>query len=698
MIFNDGYYHPLDREYGQVWTPESKGIIEPIEGEIEVESKNKLTTQDIGTSVGMMQPGAETLKARIFHGASRVELAFLGSGKGSKEGLTPESYGKEERQAMRDLSRINKVKVSTHATIGINGVSGFSNQESGFNENARKAALTEIKRAIDFAADASTGGAVVVHTGEFPRSIAGYYGEEGVKETKTKFTGYGDEEKKAIHYLVDDHTGKIITGVAEDQVAWIPKQRLDPKTKEPVWMEGPVKGDKLGEMQFEMVTTYLEEIKKKLGDSHPELVKRAEERFKDLKRIPVYEMDTDGNILTELVTFKKFKEDFKRSDGTINTQKATEEFFKKQMETQLHQALGSAREFEQQYIDGIKRRDNLKESYDLYQKYKKEGATTEELKTFIMENFRGPYKQITKDDIGDPDQFVKNRFSENERRIAYGRETSSHGRVQARQIQDRILHAQNIEDYGIKKSADTLAEAAMFAMERTKQANKELEKEGHQKIDPIYVSPENIFQESFGSHPKELKKIIIKSRDAMKERLIQKGYKEKEAKDLSEKHISGTFDIGHANIWKKYYKNDPKKSPEENEKDFNKWLIDEAKDLIKGGFVKHIHVTDNLGFHDEHLAVGQGTAPIKEFVKELEKAGLKDVIIEPGSTNIQTIWPDSVRAMGSPIYATQGFYAQRTFDQIHHAYAGQVNPPYFMVRPDVPSEDEWRLWSQVPLE
>ncbi len=697
MIFGDDHYHPLDREYGQVWTPDSSEIIEPIEGPIQI-NKNRLTTKDVGSSAAMMQPGAETLKGRIMHGVSRVELAFMGQGKGSKEGLTPESFGKEEREAMRDLARINDIKVSTHATIGINGVSGFSNQESGFNEAARKSALTEIQRAVDFAADASTGGAVVVHTGEFPRSIAAYYGDEGIKKQKdTKFTGYSEEEQKAIHYLVDDHTGKIISAVKEDEVAWVAVPKKDENGKVQWMKEADFEKGSLREMEFEMIETYLKEIREKYKDK-PEIVKRAEERFEDMKRVPIYKTDDDGNIQTELIKFSEFKRDFKNPDGTVNTEKATIEFFKKQMEAQLHQSLGSAREFEQHYYDGIKDQKELEDKYELYEQYKKEvGGDVNKLKTWVMGAFPSSRRHLKAEDVADPDKYIKERMSENERRIAYGRETSSHGRIQARQVQDRILHAMNIEEYAINKSADTVSDAALFAMERTKKANKELKKQGMEQIDPIYISPENIFQESFGSHPQELKKIIVESRKAMEKKLVQSGYKEKEAEKLAEKHIAGTFDIGHANIWKKYYKGDPKKTPEENEKDFKKWIIDEAKDLIKGGFIKHIHIADNLGFHDEHLAVGQGSAPIKEFIEELEKAGLKDVIIEPGSTNFMSIWPDSIRAMGSPIYALQGVYADRTFDQVHQAYAGQTPPPYFLVGESSPSE-EWKLWSQTPLE
>tara|TARA_Y100000034_G_scaffold44576_2_gene54763 strand:+ start:5394 stop:7511 length:2118 start_codon:yes stop_codon:yes gene_type:complete len=705
MIFNDGYYHPLDREYGEIWTPEqhTPEMIEPIEKPIQKGDPNRLTSQDVGSSTLMLHAGTEDVKARIRHGLSRIELGFPGKGKSSQQALTPESFGKEERQAIRDLARINELKVSTHASIAIAGLAGFTQQ--GFAESSRQESLDEIKRAIDFAADASTGGAVVVHTGEFPRSIAGYYGKEGVRKDGAKFKEYEKEEQEAVHFLVDNHTGKIIDGVREDQVAWIPKQQV--ANGEKVWLQAPDKDtNKMDAMKFEMIKTYKDEIKNKFGETSKQYEK-ANALFRE-DRVPVYETDPQGNIQTELIRFSEFKKrkEFQNTDGTPNTEKAALEFFKMQQQTQMHQALGSAREFEQHYNDGMRDRERLKDTFNNFTSKKEEAmkdqnkygqllfetaarirgrpVTTPEDKKMVQQLAQ----QMDHDPEG-PEGFMSDRLADNERRIAYGRETSSGGRLQARRIQDQIMHTENIEEYGMKKSAITLAQAGMFAMDKTRATNKQLKQQGHEKIDPIYVSPENIFQNTFGSHPQELKQIIIKSREEMENRLVeQKKMNRQEAKKLAKKHIAGTFDIGHANIWKKYY--------EGTDKDFNKWLIDQAKDLIKGGFVKHIHITDNLGYHDEHLAVGQGTAPIKELVKELEKEGIKDVIVEPGSTNFMTMWPDSLKGLGSPIYAIDAPY-QRGFDQIQQSHAGYINPPYFVTNTIYPS-DEWRIWSGVPLE
>ena len=60
-------------------------------------------------------------------------------------------------------------------------------------------------------------------------------------------------------------------------------------------------------------------------------------------------------------------------------------------------------------------------------------------------------------------------------------------------------------------------------------------------------------------------------------------------------------------------------------------MLDQAERLVNEGYVGHIHLTDNMGFDDEHLTPGQGNVPMKEFLRRMEKAGIKDIIVEPGS-------------------------------------------------------------------
>ena len=58
---------------------------------------------EVGAATNPMQHQTEALKARIFEGVNITEFGFMGKGKGNREQFTPESFGREERQDMRDL-------------------------------------------------------------------------------------------------------------------------------------------------------------------------------------------------------------------------------------------------------------------------------------------------------------------------------------------------------------------------------------------------------------------------------------------------------------------------------------------------------------------------------------------------------------------------------------------------------------------
>jgi hypothetical protein len=135
---------------------------------------------EIGGTSAPFEDQLQSLKKRIYQGVSKLELGFSGTGKGfaGRGSITPEMYGRDQREAIRQLAELNKVELSTHTSIGVGNLSGL--QQNGFNEDAREAAIQEIKRTIDFAADTTRGGAIVVHTGEFERPLSGDFRMEKI--------------------------------------------------------------------------------------------------------------------------------------------------------------------------------------------------------------------------------------------------------------------------------------------------------------------------------------------------------------------------------------------------------------------------------------------------------------------------------------------------------------------------------------
>jgi len=117
---------------------------------------------------------------------------------------------------MKQLAEINKVETTAHAAPGAGPLSGFNAQQNTFSDEQREASLKEIKKAIDFAADATSGGAVTFHTGEWHRPITEFYGKQG-------FKGYPEEEKRGVVMLADEETGEI-TPIKKDMKFYVPEE------------------------------------------------------------------------------------------------------------------------------------------------------------------------------------------------------------------------------------------------------------------------------------------------------------------------------------------------------------------------------------------------------------------------------------------------------------------------------------------
>jgi DNA-binding ferritin-like protein (Dps family) len=224
---------------------------------------------------------------------------------------------------------------------------------------------------------------------------------------------------------------------------------------------------------------------------------------------------------------------------------------------------------------------------------------------------------------------------------------------------------QNVTDFAVEKASETFGNLAARSYE-----------ELNQDKAPTLAIEHVLFGMGL-SKADQLKEVIEKSRDNFVDFLMQKkGFSESDARNLASKKIGATWDTGHINIMKKYGFDD-------------KDIIEETKKITP--LVKHVHITDNFGYADTHLAPGMGNVPIKEILEQLEKNGRYDEmrkIVEAGGF-VQHFkkspFPLSLAAFGSPIYGmksgmgwnqTQGvegsyFGGYGTVSpQTHHSYFG----------------------------
>jgi len=629
MIFNTGYYHPMDREY------EAFGM----------------GISEIGTSTHPAKDALEGLKAAIFQGSSRVELGFTGVGKGNRgQGApTPGSYGKDEREAMKQLARINKVKLSTHSSVGVSGFAGLGRQNA-FEDALRENNIREVERAIDFAADVTEGGPVVVHTGEFQRSISGEFEGEG-------FEAFPGEKEKTFHYLIDPKSGRMIDAVTEDEEIWMP----EPEKFE----DGPYKG----EDKFVL---------------NPDGSYKLDENG---KQIPVWKTDSQGNIRLKPVSFHQFAEPFRKKG--VDDEEIAKQFFNIRQEAEVDHHLGQAREYEMQYNRGLKERDSIIERHNFFQKLKialenDYGVDTPKFRE-EWEKVSLMHKEETRGE--DPLKHFNELLNLNERQISYGREIALSSRRQAERLKATIVRTEGIKEYGLKKTADSLARLAEYAYDVKKQKGVK---------EDLFIAPENIYPETYGGHPDELKDIILESRKRFEEIWVQKHGEDSrdEAKENAKNLIKGTFDIGHAHIWKKYFQG--------SDKDFYKWMDKKVDELIKADVIGHVHVSDNFGYEDEHLTPGQGgvgAERFRNFVERFKKAGVKEVIVEAGGQPGGAGWLAMMggwSAFGSPIYGAE----RGRWTDVSGSYFGKTNPPPYIFGDYSPSQ-EYRgapFWSGLGLE
>jgi len=198
--------------------PASKDIEAPL-----------ITPGEIGQSVtegSRFGNFLQSVTGAIRAGASRIELQTQMGGGG--EAVGAEAYGREVRTALKELAAANQVQLtSVHVPTQVGNLSGMG--QDGFKEEQRKMAVDEIKKAIDFAADVTSGGSITFHTGEFPRPISeqswakekdasGKIIKDDKSHYKYKFLGYQEEPGRAVTYMVDDRNGKIMGDVRKSNI------------------------------------------------------------------------------------------------------------------------------------------------------------------------------------------------------------------------------------------------------------------------------------------------------------------------------------------------------------------------------------------------------------------------------------------------------------------------------------------------
>ena len=211
-------------------------------------------------------------------------------------------------------------------------------------------------------------------------------------------------------------------------------------------------------------------------------------------------------------------------------------------------------------------------------------AAKEELKNFEEQN-----KKLAKE---------LRKLSPDDPRVRNAREQIERSQSE---VFDRVLY--RLSDLS---APEIFVSTEEFAKEKTVQTMKNAAKYAFKKFGdsaPL-ISIENVMPTWVLGRGESLSNLVKETRkEFTKEIMEEKGLEKKEAQKIAEKIIGATWDVGHIHQLKKQGYSDED-------------IIKETKKIAKE--VKHVHLTDNFGFTDAHLALGMGNVPIKAHLKELE--------------------------------------------------------------------------------
>ena len=525
------------------------------------------------------------------------------------------------------------------------------------------------------------------------------------------------QEVDARFELLDDRTHAKIETVQKNRLVAHPVWNT---AEEDYWGE-----DQKGDRVFIRKDDYIDYQKRKIIDPFDPKTGRVP-KFNEKTREFQVKLKTFEDFRRESEEFNKlFEQHHGRKPNYYEKMYPEESYIRATLDAQEAIARGWSLQFSAGAQTSIKALNKLEEAKKFYEKLQASVPKEEQWKLLRQDDelFRLT-RGFAAPEMVSPLELIDKTIFDVKRSLDYYQTSASGQGQQAEDTYETKKHIitpiKRLEQHGVR----LYAEAGVHALRKTRDPN-----------NPVTVAVEHIFPERFGGHLEELKWVIKKSRERMvdlltkpeieygasmapeeiDEKKLREGFKQpnpyymgvsrEEAEKLAERHIKATLDTGHINLWRKYWQDDPRKTREQNEGAFKKWVLDQVESLAKEGMVGNVHLADNYGYHDDHLSPGQGNSPIREIMAILKKYGYeKAVTVEPGadaSTDLSDFHGlmKTWRFFGSPVYGMgfRGVGVPQTWSDVQYSFFGQNKPPYYIFGPYAPSND-WTLWSAVPLE
>jgi hypothetical protein len=505
---------------------------------------------------------------------------------------------------MRRLAKITEAKVSVHAPIV--DPAGFD-QQGKWTEETRKENESYIKSVIDRSQKLDPKGNVpiTIHTtAGMPGSVTETDAEGRplrYKEDKMEsgvFHKKGEEVIKIMH-IVDQDKGQLAP-VQREVLKYIEKD-------EEYSVEGRLRNinkttwdqEKLQLMSHQKAKQELQHMNDRLTKNYDyiKLSMKAQDKMKGINTMTNEEMGEFERMNSQIeLNMKQIHEYDTHLASGLNTLHHKYMTYHKKPTNQKEE------EENEKNKEIIK---NSKEEYEKFNKY-----------------YAQKVKELKKLDKNDPKLYAESRKIDQMRN----------------ETNDRILsHLSDLgapelfissDEFARKKTVETISNAARYAYKKYGD-------------DAPIISLENVMPTMVLSRGESMKNLLDETRDKFaKELSKEKKIKIKKAKKIANKIIGTTWDVGHIHQLRKQGFTDEE-------------IVAETKKIAKD--IRHVHLTDNFGYNDSHLALGMGDVPIKQHLKEMEKSTSEDRrhIIESGAYAAQfktnpTL--PSLEAMNSPIY------------------------------------------------
>lgn len=506
------------------------------------------------------------LGKRLNEGVKNVEVGALSQ-------QVFDAIPKQHFEEMRRLSKMGGVELTMHAPL--TDPAGFT--ERGWAEHSRNLAGQEFKDVIERAHKLNPSGDMTVNFHSSGGGVAAT-----VWEKKEK----GKPEEKQFISAVNTRTGEI-KPIQREKMDWLTGEKI---------MTPQDKLDNLNHVSWDQDIMQIMSMKHQKDEINNQQMRWRTQSPQGLKLLELEMKKKKGTLTSQE---KMMRGELSKEDKFFD---AHREEIDSVMNSQLNSLYNDYKHYTESNSDEVRKNkgyhnENLKMFEKVKKLYKKRNeyvgerlkSEDKKFKEWLLKNPNIPREEIIEKQEGIREEALR-KAKEKGYDVSPERLSLMLKGIQAPE------RFRPVDDVAREKAAETFAGVAVHAYEKYKDKA------------PL-ISIENVYPEWTLSRAESLKGMVEDSKKLFINKLKEKGVGEGEAKRIAETKIGVTWDLGHINQLRKY--------------GFTK------KDIIKeaekiGKHVKHIHITDNFGYNDSHLAPGMGNVPIKEQLEAIEKKVGKD--------------------------------------------------------------------------